>query len=159
MYPIRPWLYVGNFRETRDYNLLDRTHIGAILQLAESVQHPGIASLYIAIEDGESLSSDNLKRGVEFVRLEKAKGKNVLIACGAGISRGVSFAIACIKEEENLSLLDAFRQIQAQHPQAMPHLELWQSLCDYYHEDVPYKNILKLILQQIATAKRLPLIP
>lgn len=158
MYPIRPWLYIARFRETLDYNLLYRTNIGAMLQLAESVQQPGISSLYIPIEDGESLSFDNIKKGVEFVRSEKATGKNVLIACGAGISRGVSFAIASIKEEENLSLLNAFRQIQSQHPQARPHLELWKSLCDYYSEDVPYKTILKLILQQISTAKRLPII-
>lgn len=158
MYPIRPWLYVGKFRETLDYNLLYRTYIGAMLQLAESVQHPGISSLYIPIEDGQSLSFDDLRRGIEFVRSEKARSNNVLIACGAGLSRGVSFAIAAIKEEENLSLLDAFLQIQAQHPQARPHLELWKSLCDYYSEDVPYKSILRLILQQIATAKRLPII-
>jgi hypothetical protein len=159
MYPIRPWLYVGKFRETLDYSLLYRNHIGAMLQLAESVQQPGISSLYVPVEDGESLSFDKLGKGVEFVRLEKARGKNVLIACGAGISRGVSFAIASLKEEENLSLLDAFRQIQAEHPQARPHLELWKSLCDYYSEEVPYKSILKLILQQISIAKRLPEIP
>ncbi len=159
MYPIRPWLYVGKFRETLDCNLLYRINIGAMLQLAEAIQHPGISSLYIPIQDGESISFDNLRKGIEFVRLEKARSKNLLIACGAGISRGVSFAIAAIKEEENLTLLDAFRQIQAQHPQASPHLELWQSLCDFYREDVPYKTVLKLMLQQMAATKRLPIIP
>ena len=159
MYSIRPWLYVGRFRETLDYNLLYRSNIGSMLQLAESVQHPGISSMYIPVEDGESLSFDKLATGVEFVRLAKARDKNVLIACGAGISRGVSFAIASLKEEENLTLLDAFREIQAEHPQATPHLELWQSLCDYYQENVPYNTILKLIFQKMATAKRLPKIP
>ncbi len=158
MYPIRSWLYIGKFRETLDYNLLSRSNIGAMLQLAEPVQQPDISSLYLPIEDGESLSADTLRMGVEFVRLEKARGKNVLIACGAGISRGVSFAIAALKEEENLSLLEAFRQIQAEHSQARPHLELWKSLCEYYGEDVSYKTVLKLILQQLSTTKRLPII-
>jgi hypothetical protein len=158
MYPIRSWLYIGKFRETLDYSLLYHSKIGAMLQLAEPVQQPDISSLYLSIEDGESLSADTLRMGVEFVRLEKARGKNVLIACGAGISRGVSFAIAALKEEENLSLLEAFRQIQAEHSQARPHLELWKSLCDYYGEDVPYKTVLKLILQQLSTTKRLPII-
>jgi hypothetical protein len=159
MYPIRPWLYVGKFREALDYNLLYCSHIGAILQLAESIQHPGISSLYIPIEDGQSLPFDQLRQGVEFVRREKAMGKKVLIACGAGISRGVSFAIASLKEEENLSLLEAFEQLQAEHPQARPHLELWESLCNYYNEDIPYKVVLKLILKQLSTTKRLPMIP
>jgi hypothetical protein len=159
MYPIRPWLYIGKFRETLDYNMLYRSNIRVMLQLAEKVQHPGISSLYIPVEDGESISFDKLREGIEFVRLEKARGKNILIACGAGISRGVSFAIAALKEDENLTLLDAFRQIQSEHPQAKPHLELWKSLCEYYSEEVPYKNIVKLILEQSATAKRLPQIP
>jgi hypothetical protein len=112
-------------------------------QLAESVQQPGISSLYFLVEDGESLCFDKLGKGVEFVRLEKARGKNVLIACGVGISRAASLAIASLNEEENLSLLDAFWQIQAEHLQARPNLDLWKSLCDYYSQDVPYKSIVE----------------
>lgn len=145
MYPIRPWLYVGKFRETLDYNLLHQSKIGAMLQLAESVEQPNIQSLYVYVEDGEPLPFETLRRGVEFVRLEKARGENVLIACGAGISRSASFAIAALKEEEHLNLLDAFQKVLANHPQARPHLALWKSLCEYYDEDVPYKNIFKLI--------------
>lgn len=33
MYAIRPWLYVGKFRETQDEQLLQRQGIGAMLQL------------------------------------------------------------------------------------------------------------------------------
>jgi protein-tyrosine phosphatase len=140
MYPIRPWLYVGKFRETLDYNLLHRSQINAMMQLAESVQQPNISSLFIAIEDGKPLPFDQLKTGIEFVQLEKARGGKVLIACGAGISRAASFAIATLKKEENLSLLDAFWQVRAKHPEAMPHPALWQSLCEYYSENVPHPD-------------------
>ncbi len=104
-------------------------------------------SLYVPIEDGEPLPFEKLKKGIEFVRLAKVGGGNVLIACGAGISRSASFAIAALKEEEKLTLFDAFQQVLAKHPQARPHLELWKSLCEYYDEDVPYKGILKLMRQ------------
>lgn len=147
MYPIRSWLYVGKFREIQDDDLLKRRGISAILQLADSIKQPNILSLYVPIEDGEPLPFEKLKKGIEFVRLAKVGGGNVLIACGAGISRSASFAIAALKEEEKLTLLDAFRQVLAKHPQARPHLELWQSLCEYYEEDVPYKGILKLMRQ------------
>jgi hypothetical protein len=147
MYPIRSWLYVGKFRETQDDDLLKRRGISAILQLADSIKQPNILSLYVPIEDGEPLPFERLKKGIEFVRLAKVESGNVLIACGAGISRSASFAIAALKEEEKLTLFDAFQQVLAKHPQARPHLELWQSLCEYYDEDVPYKGILKLMRQ------------
>ena len=147
MYRIRPWLYVGKFRETQNNDWLKQCEISAILQLADSVKQPAILSLYVPVEDGELLPFERLKSGVEFVRLAKAQSSNVLIACGAGISRSASFAVAALKEEEKLTLLDAFQQVLAQHPQARPHLALWQSLCEYYDEDVTYKDILKLIRQ------------
>ena len=142
MFPIRPWLYVGKFSETQDDVLLRRREIGAMLQLADSVKQPGIPSLYVPVEDGEPLPSDVLRMGVEFVRLEKALGRNVLIACGAGISRSATFTIAALKEEEGLGLLEAFREVRARHPGAMPHPVLWKSLCEYYGEDVPYSALL-----------------
>jgi hypothetical protein len=148
MHTIRPWLYIGKFRETQDEELLHQRGIGAILQLADTVESPKIPSLYIPIEDGEPLPFDYLTRGVMFVRLEKARDRNLLIACGAGISRSVSVAVAALKEEENLTLFDAFRQVLAKHPQARPHMALWKSLCEYYDEDLPYKDIFKLMRQQ-----------
>ncbi len=143
MYPIRPWLYVGKFSDTQDDVMLRRREIGAMLQLADSVKQPGIPSLYLPVEDGEPLPRDLLRLGVEFVRLEKALGRSVLIACGAGISRSTTFAIAVLKEEEELGLLEAFRQVRALHPEAMPHPALWQSLREYYGEDAPYVGLLQ----------------
>jgi len=142
MVPIRPWLYVGQFIETHDDDLLLRRGIGAMLQLADSLKHAGIPSLYLPVEDGVPLPADVLRMGVEFVRLEKALGRKVLIACAAGISRSSAFAIAALKEEERLPLLDAFRQVRTMHPDALPHPAIWQSLCDYYAEEAPYADLL-----------------
>ncbi len=144
MYPIRPWLTIGKFSETQDDDLLWQRGVGAILQLADSIQHAGIPSLYLPVEDGAPLPFDVLRTGVEFVRLEKALGRKVLIACVAGISRSATFAIAALKEEERLFLLDAFREVHAMHPDALPHPALWASLCEYYREDVLYANLPRL---------------
>jgi hypothetical protein len=141
MYPIRPWLYVGKLSETHDDDLLRRREIGAMLHLVDNVQQPGIPSFYIPVEDGEPLPADLLRMGVEFIRLEKALGRKVLIACVAGISRSSIFAIAALKEEERLRLVDAFREVHAMHPEAMPHPVLWKSLCEFYGEDVPYTEL------------------
>jgi predicted protein tyrosine phosphatase len=76
------------------------------------------------------------------VREQRGLGHRVLIACGSGISRSSAFAIAALKEEEGLGLLEAFRQVRRRHPEAMPHRPVWESLCDYYQEGVTYQALL-----------------
>ena len=86
-----------------------------------------------------------LRRGLEFVRSHKAWGNNVLIACGAGVSRASAFAVAVLKEEESLSLLEALREVHARHPEIMPHPELWKSLCSYYGENLTLIQMLDVL--------------
>jgi protein-tyrosine phosphatase len=145
MNAIRPWLYVGKYRETLNANLLSAKKIGAMLQLAEAVKHPNIASLYLPVEDGVPLPSHLLRQGIDFVLSEKHRGCTVLIACGAGISRSVTFAIAALKETEDLSLLEAVQSVSRRHPESLPHPALWESLCAYYHEEVSVHSMLKAL--------------
>lgn len=142
MYPVRPWLYIGKYAETQNKSLLNQYHIGAMLQLADAVPQPGIASLYLPVEDGVPLSPEHLKRGVAFLREHRQAGQNLLVACGAGISRSTTFALAVLKEEENLTLLDAYRSILDVHPDALPHMALWDALCAYYGELIPFTAML-----------------
>jgi len=141
MQSVRPWLYVGNHFATEDLNLLSKHGIGAMLQLFNSVQQPGIASLYIPVEDGYPLIPAVFSMGVSFVRSQKADGKRVLIACGAGISRSTSVAIAILKEEEGLSLSEAFLAVRAANPRALPDQIHWESLCMHYHEDTSFWDL------------------
>ena len=142
MDPIRPWLYIGKYRETLNQRLLSVNGIQAMLLLAELVQHPGITSLYLPVEDFAPIPPYLLRQGVDFMREEKGQAHRVLIACGAGINRSSAFAVAVLKEEEGLSLLEAFRVVKRHHAEAMPHPPVWESLCSYYHEDVPYIRLM-----------------
>jgi hypothetical protein len=45
MVVIRPWLILGKYQETFNLPLLQSQAIGAMLQFAEPVEHPGIATL------------------------------------------------------------------------------------------------------------------
>ncbi|MEM6530729.1 MAG: dual specificity protein phosphatase family protein, partial [Chloroflexota bacterium] len=141
----RPWLIIGKYRETIQLPLLKQYNVGALLHLADDVQHPGIESLSIVIDDGTTVKPEHIGQGVDFVREQKAAGKVVMVACGAGISRSSSFAIAALKEEEALSLKDALVAVKTAHPPALPHMALWQSLCDYYGEDIPYNSIWRYL--------------
>ena len=142
---IRPWLYIGKYRDTLDVSLLQANDVGAMLLFVEEVQYPGIASLHLAIEDGIPLASHVLREGLDFVARHKKEGRTVLIACGAGQSRSVTFGIAALKEEEGLTLIDALRAIVSKHPDAEPHKELWESLCRHYGEEISYFEMLKAL--------------
>ena len=151
MYQIRPWLFVGKYRETLDADWLYRQQITAMLHLAEDVQHAGIITLYLEVDDGVPIPVTALEAGTEFIRRHKAAQRRVLVACGAGISRSVSFAIAALKEDEGLSLVEAYHELWQVHPEAMPHPKLWQSLQAYYHENTSFMDMLDLQREWKAT--------
>lgn len=117
--------------------------MGALLHLAADVEPSGVTTLCLPIEDGEPLDEDTLRRGVDFVLAQRAAGKHVLIACGAGISRSTTFAIAALKEAEGLSLLTAAREVRRAHPNGLPHVALWSSLCLHYQEPHDYLALIR----------------
>lgn len=144
MVRICPWLLIGRYTETCDRVLLRTYQIGAVLQLAEPIKQPGIAQLSLSVEDGLSIDPALLRRGVDFVLAQHAAGQRVLVACGAGISRSTSFAIAALKEAEVLPLREATLIVRRAHPTGMPHLALWEALCAYYGEPVAYLDLLRM---------------
>jgi len=141
---IRPWLYIGKLRDTLHTSYLHFKSINAMLQLAEKVEQSGITSLFLPIEDIAPLNIDLLKQGIAFIREQKRLGNRVLVACGAGINRSSTFCTAVLKEEEGLSLFDAFKEVMKKHPESMPHQPVWESLCDYYGETTPYLDVIRV---------------
>ena len=141
---IRPWLFIGGYRDTLNLAYLQWESISAMLQLAELVTQPNIVSLYLPVEDLAPLSSDHIRRGVDFIREHRAKGNRVLVACGAGMNRSSAFSAAALKEEEGLSLFEAFREVKRFHPESMPHQPVWESLCSYYDELTPYLEVMRI---------------
>jgi protein-tyrosine phosphatase len=141
---IRPWLFIGGIRDTLNMSYLSYKSIGAMLQLAANVEQPGITSLYLPVEDFAPLKFDLLEKGVFFVREQKKLGCRILVACGAGINRSSSFCTAILKEEEDLSLFNAFKEVKSKHPESIPHEPVWESLCQYYKEEVPYLDVMRV---------------
>jgi protein-tyrosine phosphatase len=141
---IRPWLFIGAYRDTSNESYLRLKNIGAMLQLAEKVEQPNIISLYLPVEDLAPISSNHIRQGVDFIREHKQKGKRVLVACGAGMNRSSAFCAAVLKEEEELTLFEAFKEVKHKHPESMPHEPVWESLCRYYNESTPYLDVMRL---------------
>jgi predicted protein tyrosine phosphatase len=140
---IRPWLAVEKARYTRDLQYLRLHLIGAMLQIAEPIAHPGIESLYLPFEDGTRLQPETIRRSVDFVAEHRRAGRKVVIACGAGVSRSVTLAVAALKDLEEISLLEAYAAVRDAHREARPHPLLWQSLCSWCGEETPYLEVLR----------------
>lgn len=119
-----------------------------MLQLAEPVPQPGVASLSLAVDDGVPILAATLQEGLAFVRQGHEAGHTVLIACGAGVSRSVAFAAAALKEAEGLGVLDAVWAVRAQHPTAAPHFQLVASLCAYYGEVASTEELVRAWMGQ-----------
>lgn len=141
---IRPWLFIGAYRDTINKSYLDFKSIRTMLQLAERVEQQNILFLYLPVEDVAPVSSEHIRQGVDFILDQKQKGHRVLVACGAGINRSSAFCAAALKESESLSLFDAFKEVKKFHPESMPHEPVWESLCSYYHEHTPYLDVMRL---------------
>ncbi len=135
---IRPYLAVGGLRDTHDLRLLRDHNIGAMLQIAERVKHPGVETAFLPIEDGEPLTARTVDKAVAFVREHRDAGRVTLVACAFGVSRSVTLATAAIKEIENVSLAEAYALVKGAHADAQPHIVLWLSLCKRYNENPSY---------------------
>jgi hypothetical protein len=145
---IRSWLFIGAYRDTLNKNYLGFKSIQAMLQLAEKIEHPNIFSLYLAVEDFAPIPRHLITQGVEFITENRKHGKRILVACGAGINRSSAFCAAALKEEEGLSLFEAFKEVKRKHPDSMPHEPVWRSVCEYYNEAIPYLDIMRLSIQK-----------
>ncbi|MFN8384854.1 MAG: dual specificity protein phosphatase [Anaerolineales bacterium] len=141
---IRPWLLIGNYRDTLSGNYLTAKRISAMLQLAVRVEQPNITSLYLPVEDFAPIQHKFLREGVDFIRQQKKNDNRILVACAAGINRSSAFCAAAIKEEEDLSLFDAFKEVKKKHIESLPHEPVWESLCKFYNEPTPYLEVMKV---------------
>lgn len=141
MYPIRDWLLVGKFAQTRDRDLLESHNVQAMLQLAEPYSQAGIETLYLEMKDGEPIDAATLQHGLDFIREHHAAGHVTLLACGAGISRSPLMAMAALMETEGLALFEAYEAVYRQHRGAQPHHELVMSLAAYHGQNLTLLDV------------------
>jgi protein-tyrosine phosphatase len=141
MFKIRDWLFISGYPSASSPQLVKAHGIEASLQLFEAIKMEGVESLYLDVQDGYEITPAQIRSGVDFVRANHEKSKKVLVTCGAGISRSVTFSIACLKEIEGLSLPDAYKSVRQHHPEAMPDHIHWKSISDYYGESGDFWEI------------------
>lgn len=138
MKQIRDWLYVASFPAASSKLTRDSVQTQAMLQLFEPFEIDNIDTFFIPASDGVPLTAHQIESGVSFIKEHHAAGKTVMVTCGAGISRSVTFSVAALHEIEGLSLSDAYRSVHKVHPKAMPDQVHWESVAEYYGDTADF---------------------
>jgi protein-tyrosine phosphatase len=126
-------IHISGARATDHATELRRAEITHVLKLYEDIPYfpADFHTLQLAIDDGEPIPRETLKRGAAFVVEQVTAGRKVLVMCGAGISRSSTYVLASLLEL-GYQLPEAFQLLREQHRSASPHPVLWRSLLDHY---------------------------
>lgn len=146
MFKIRDWLYISGYAEASNKTILKKNEIKAMLQLFEAIKLAQVDTCFVPIQDGVAITQEKLKEGVAFGITQHKKNKRLLVTCGMGISRSVTFATAILKEVEGISLEAAYRDIRSRHPEALPDHIHWDSLREYYGEGSEFWEIWQSLI-------------
>lgn len=141
MYQIRDWLWISGYPEASSPKLVQANGIGAMLQLFESFDSEGIVTHFIPVNDGISLTKGMIREGIDFIHQQYDANHRLLVTCGKGISRSVTFSIIALIEIEGLSMEEAYRVIHAIHPKALPDHIHWQALAEFYDDRTDFWRI------------------
>ncbi|XP_035895873.1 uncharacterized protein DDB_G0271670 [Anopheles stephensi] len=134
MNKVMPGLYIGNYRDSKDYQQLDRYGITHIVSIHDSPRrfHPDKHYLcVIAADKPDQNLSQYFSVCNDFIHSARLKQGNVLIHCLAGMSRSVTVAVAYIMCVTPLSWKEALKVVRAGRSIANPNLGFQNQLQDF----------------------------
>uniref|UniRef100_A0A1B0C9F7 Dual specificity protein phosphatase 15 n=1 Tax=Lutzomyia longipalpis TaxID=7200 RepID=A0A1B0C9F7_LUTLO len=151
MNKVLPGLYVGNYRDSKDPQQLDRHNITHILAIHDSPRrlHPDKHYLCVMAAD---TPDQNLAQYFavcnDFIHAARLRDGNVLIHCLAGMSRSVTVAVAYIMSVTPLTWREALKVVRAGRAVANPNLGFQNQLQEFEN--------LKLIEERKRLKERFP---
>ncbi len=121
---ITPRLHVGGQYRRRGWPRLAARGVTAVVNMRSEFDDraAGIAPpryLYLPTEDDDAPTLEQLRRGVEFIAQEIARGGGVFVHCGAGVGRAAAMAAAYLVST-GLSPEQAWARIRAVRPFIRP---------------------------------------
>ena len=144
-------LGLGSWYDCQDHAYLQEQGVESILQLYGPDPCPdgfpfARASLQLNVVDARPLPTLVLQAGVAFIREQRRQGRNVLVACAAGMSRSPSF-LAAYLHEEGMDLAEAYLAIRARRS-IIPHPKVIQSLVDHYRLPITTQEIMVRLVRE-----------
>lgn len=134
---ITPQLYIGKARLATRVDLLREFGVASVVKLyhAPPIWPEGFTLLDAPFEDGIFIPSAIFQRCDQFISVEIAAGRSVVVVCGASISRSATVILSYLIHS-GMEIREAHDLVRRRHPLALPHPELWRSLIA--HHGLPY---------------------
>ncbi|XP_037905404.1 dual specificity protein phosphatase 15 isoform X4 [Hermetia illucens] len=134
MNKVLPGLYVGNYRDSKDHQQLDRYNITHIIAIHDSPRRLLPDKHYLCVMAADT-PDQNLSQYFsvcnDFIHAARLRDGNVLIHCLAGMSRSVTVAVAYIMTCSNLNWKEALKVVRAGRAVANPNLGFQTQLQDF----------------------------
>ncbi|XP_060652668.1 uncharacterized protein LOC132788978 isoform X1 [Drosophila nasuta] len=120
---VLPGLYVGNYRDSKDHQQLDKFKISHIIAIHDSPRRLLPDKHYLCVMASDT-PDQNLSQYFsvcnDFIHAARLREGNVLIHCLAGMSRSVTVAVAYIMTATHLNWKEALKVVRAGRAVANP---------------------------------------
>lgn len=131
-------LFISNFSVALDEGELKSHKISAVLSAVASERPPTklysklkIKQKVFTCQDFEKQDiSQHFKPACEFIEEELAKG-NVLVHCGAGVSRSSTIVISYLMWKNKIPFMEALKIMEKRHPPTRPNPGFQKQLIKY----------------------------
>uniref|UniRef100_A0A1A9UG79 Dual specificity protein phosphatase 15 n=1 Tax=Glossina austeni TaxID=7395 RepID=A0A1A9UG79_GLOAU len=134
MNKVLPGLYVGNYRDSKDTQQLDKFQITHIVAIHDSPRRLLPDKHYLCVMAADT-PDQNLSQYFtvcnDFIHAARLREGNVLIHCLAGMSRSVTVAVAYIMTATNLSWKDALKVVRTGRAVANPNIGFQTQLQEF----------------------------
>lgn len=134
MSKVLPGLYVGNYRDSKDPQQLERHNISHIVAIHDSPRRLLPDKHYLCVMASDT-PDQNLSQYFsvcnDFIHAARLRDGNVLIHCLAGMSRSVTVAVAYIMTVTNLNWKEALKVVRTGRAVANPNLGFQTQLQEF----------------------------
>jgi len=142
------WLYLGNYRNSKDINALKDLKINYILNCAIECNlkedlPSDIKYLHIKINDAPYIDiTDYFEETNDFILKAKLSGGKILVHCFLGSSRSSTFAIAYMIKYMGYTTMNALNYLKDKRPIVMPNFGFLTQLQKYENKIKNEKNLI-----------------
>ncbi|XP_037530389.1 dual specificity protein phosphatase 22-B [Nematolebias whitei] len=131
---VLPNLYLGNFKDARDAELLAQHNITHILSIHDAAAPILEGMTYLCISAADS-SKQNLiqffRESFVFIHESRLKGAGCLVHCVAGASRSVTLVVAYIMTVTGRGWVESLAAVRSVRPCAGPNLGFLRQLEEF----------------------------
>ncbi|KAM8709366.1 hypothetical protein ACLKA7_016211 [Drosophila subpalustris] len=134
MNKVLPGLYVGNYRDSKDHQQLEKFKISHIIAIHDSPRRLLPDKHYLCVMASDT-PDQNLSQYFsvcnDFIHAARLREGNVLIHCLAGMSRSVTVAVAYIMTATHLNWKEALKVVRAGRAVANPNAGFQTQLLEF----------------------------